>query len=447
MPPKRDKTTGLPLPSPVVPPTTTCAKLQIPDAPEYRQAFRGLLSDLGKFWNWQRTQGQSDEPARLAAELWRQALQTLVYDDECGGVMSCAEINDCIENNPTTRTTINNIVNQQLAPQLVVTPGQPLNEFQLNAPLNPLDGCDLDAFWAQCQQFVEYFTQAGTDAIEKFEVYTNAIEGAGFIEMAPLLGTLVDEVQIDQFLDFADWAIEIVGEAYAADLTQDVKDAIACAYFCAGKDDCQLTIERIWQVQSDRLGGLLIPSSIDSIEDLVSAMLTIASNPGLTVDIWLAFLAGAAKFAGYLGVRGIDQTLALTLKLAVNDANNDWEILCEDCAEPTEDRTPVISLPWDTVGGTLEGPDEDGYYIATTTAPASDWRIGISDVSGRLFKLQNLTYLSGVSSCQGWQREDTTVYVACTFTDRYNIEGQPPVYSILFTWASPASIRFQMIAP
>lgn len=335
----------MPFPTPVDPGSYTYLCLPVPNDTLYRQALAGVLAELGKPWNWQQTVGEGDEGARQAAEVWRKAVSLSIYTDECGGIVDCSAIANCIENNAATRSLIQQIVTSTTQPQTIGYPGQPMTTTQANTPINPVpDGCDKNEFWAQCAQFVEYFTQAGTDLIEKIEVYSNAVEGAAFIEMAPVLGSIVDEVQIDKFLDFIDWAIEIVGEVYAADLTQTVKDEIACAYFCAGFDDCQLTVERIWQVHNERLGGILVPSSIDSVEDLINAMITLATNPGLAVDSWLAFLAGMAKLASYLGVRGIDQTLAITLKLAMNDANNDWEALC-DCAPPAANCHDLINGP------------------------------------------------------------------------------------------------------
>ena len=333
MPSETDRRGKL-LPNPVTPPDTVCFTIRIPNAVQYRAAFLGQINVLGVAETWDHpTDGTECLDCEEAAQLWRNAIFEASFSDDCGDDMSCQDVADCIENDPVTKSVVQNIVNNMAQPQAISIPGQAMTPAQYNPPINPLENCDLDAFWAQCSQFTEYFTQAGTDFIEKIEVYSNAVEAAGFIEMAPILGTIIDEVQIDEFLEFIDWAIEIVGEFYNGALTTTLKEEIACAYFCAGRDDCELTIERIWLVQNERLGGLLIPSEINTVSDLVSAIVTIGTNPGLAVDIWLAFLAGMAKLAGYLGVRGIDQTLSITLKLAVNDANNDWQVLCTDCPE------------------------------------------------------------------------------------------------------------------
>lgn len=450
MPPNRDRATGLPFPTPVDPGSFTYVCLPVPNHTLYRQALRGVLSDLGKPWTWRMVSGETNEGAYQAAELWRAAIADAVWSSECGEGMSCEDVADCIETNEATRTLIQQIANQVVQPQTVFPPGQPLTPTQANTPLNPIDGCDHDVFWAQCLQFTQYLTQAGLDFIEKIEVYSNAVEAAQFIEMAPVLGSIVDEVQLDQFLEFINWAIETVGEAYAADLTQEAIEGIACAYFCAGFDDCALTIERVWQVHNERLGGVLTPSSIETIGDLVTAVTTILTNPALAVDIWLVTLAGIAKFLGFIGVRGIDQTLAITLKVAVNDASNDWETLCTDCNEPPETRTPVIADTPFGSGGTLSGPDSEGFYTLTWTArpEVPDYLGSIEDVSGRPFKLSEYTFNGGVSECQVFERTlDSSVYVACPGSDQYGAEGTPAINFILFTNDGPNSLTFKMIAP
>jgi hypothetical protein len=331
---RRDKTTGLPLPSPVVPATNICLNITIPNAPEYKQALRGVISDLGKYWTWQQTVGESNENAQTAAELWRKAATTMVYSDECGGDdMSCDDVADCIENDAGTQAALAAIVSSQTTPGTTATPGQPMTPGQYNANLTPTDNCDPDVFWAQCSQLVDYTISAGKDILEKIEIYTNALEAAQFIEMVPILGTIIDEVQIDQFLEFADWTIEVATEIFDAADTQINREAIMCAIFCAQKDSCEITIQRLWEIENERLGGILDPASITTVEGLLSTMIALGTNPALPLDVWFTFVIAMAKIAGYFGIKGIDQSLNLILKLAENDANNDWELLCEDCPD------------------------------------------------------------------------------------------------------------------
>lgn len=330
---RRDKTTGLPLPSPVVPATSLCFKMTIPNALEYRTALKGILSDLGRAWTWSQTVGQDNNAAYEAAAIWRAAIAQAVFEEDCEADMSCADVANCIETNPTVINNIQNIVRQSAAPGSTATPGQPMTPTQYNAVLNPAVDCDLDVLWAQCIALIEYLVQAGTDTLEKLEVYSNAVEGAQFIELVPLLGTLIDEAQIDQALEFVDFALSSVQEAYEAAVTTPLKQEIACALFCEVRDNCEITIESVWNVLNERLGGALNPSGIDDLASLAEAVIAVGTSPALPVELWLAFLMGSAKFAGYLGVKGIDATLNIVLKLAINDANNDWTVVCVDCPE------------------------------------------------------------------------------------------------------------------
>lgn len=334
MPAKRDKTTGLPLPSPVDPGSTICVQLQIPDAPEYRQAFRGFVADLGKWWTWSHTAGQSDNPARDAAELWRIAATTIVYG-MCGiDPMSCEDVADCIETNEQTRSAVQSLISEQATPGTQAPPGQRLPDAVWTQNQAVVGDCNPDSFWAQCRKFVDYTVQAGTDFLEEIEVYSNAIEAASFIEAVPVIGTIVDEVQLDQALEFFDWAIEVIAELYAAADNETNRNAIACALFCAYRDECELSLEGVFNVLNERTGNVFTPESLDTLEDLIATATTLITSPTLPLDTWIVFLMAMGRVASYLGVRGIDKTLNLMLTIAADQPNDDWIVLCEDCPEP-----------------------------------------------------------------------------------------------------------------
>lgn len=330
---RRDKTTGLPLPSPVVPATTLCFRMTIPNALEYRTALKGVLSDLGRAWTWTQTVGQDNNDAHEAAALWRAAIAQSEFFETCEADMSCSDVENCIEMNAGVQNAINNLSSAISTPGVIVTPGQPMTPTQVLGALNPTETCDWDVLWAQAKKLVEYATTAGTDLLEKIEQYSNAVEAGQYIEMIPVIGTLFDEAQLDQVLEFINWTQENVQEAYQSALDEPLKEAIACAIFCAAKPDCVISVQLLWDVMNERLGGLLNPSEITDFAELANAMVQTGLAPSLPVDLWLAFLFGGAKFAGYLGVRGIDQTLALALLLAADEPSNDWETLCLDCPE------------------------------------------------------------------------------------------------------------------
>ena len=120
-----------------------------------------------------------------------------------------------------------------------------------------------------------------------------------------------------------------------------------------------------------------------------------------------------------------------------------------DCEEPDPDAyIPEIGTWLDTPGGTLSGPDSEGYYIVTATWSGVDWRGAIQEATGKSFKLANVTYPSGGSACQVFERAaDESVYAGCGFINQYANEGNPAINTILWTWDAQRSVRFQMIAP
>lgn len=329
MPEKRDKSTGLPLPFPVDPQKTVCVTLKIPDAPEYRQAFRGFFADLGKWWAWWHTEGQSDEPARIAAELWRLAGTTIVYDD-CGGGMSCDDIADCIETNASVKSAIERVsAGGATVFGEPYVPGTGLTTGQMNAQLNAPDECAYNVIWSQIEQYVDYLIDIGNDAFERIEQYTNAIEAGQNVPGGVFIQKLKNGSTAGKALEFLDWALETMQEAYAAADTTDNRNALKCALFCAMRDDCVVSIQGTLDVLNTRLGGVLAPEHLEDLPALAEAMTTITFNPALALDLWLLFVMGTAKTAGLFGVQGIDETVQLVLAVAVNDANNDWELLCE----------------------------------------------------------------------------------------------------------------------
>ena len=447
--PTEDKRRGKNLPSPVTPPTTTCFRIRIPNAVEYKAALFGVLGQLAEWYTWDHPLNGADCPdCEEAAQLWAKALAEATFEEECDETMSCADVADCIENNPTTRNIIQQIISSQSTPGELATPGQAMTTVQATTPLNPAPpDCDPDVLWAQCEQLTNYMVDAARDTLEYIETYSNALEGAQFIELAPFLGTIIDEAQIDKAIDFINWIQENVKEYFEAADTTLNRQAIACSIFCACRADCEITIDRIWGTINERLGGILNPGDIDSLDDFIDAALTLIGSETIALDAALVVITGFAKFAGYLGVKGIDKTLNLVLKVAMNDANDDWMLLCEECAEPPSEYTPVIGSNIDTPGGTLSGPDSEGYYTATATFVAVDYRIGIKEATNKVFRLANITYPDGPSACQVFDRADDSFYVGCGYINQYANEGNPAIKSIVWTFTGVQTVRFQMIAP
>lgn len=377
MPPKRDRTTGLPLPSPVVPVSTLCLRLEFPNAPEYRQALRGVLSELGKPWTWSMTSGENNQDAYTAAELWREALANMTFEDACD-MVTCDDIADCINTSPAVRNAIGSIVSPRSPiAEYTYPPGDPLPSGAMTTPLNPIDDCNFNAFWAQVDQYVEYMVSLGQDTLEQLEFYSNALEAGENVPMGALIGKLKNGTTTGKVMEFLNWLGEVMKEAYEASNTEANRTALKCDLFCAFRDTCSITIQGTLDVINTRVGGLFTPTALNSLPELAEMMTTVALNSAIALDVWIGFLMGTAKTASLFGVQGIDETLNLMLAVAVNDANNDWEILCEDCAP----EDPNISFV-----GTF-APSYDGTpqtFVGNTPTGGSIWDLTFQDIGGTI---------------------------------------------------------------
>lgn len=327
----RTNVRGLPLPSPVDPGQTVCVSLIIPDTPEYRQALRGVLADLGKWWAWQHTPTEPAPDATEAAELWRAAALTLTYLEDCEAPVSCIDVTNCITSNSSTRQAVQALVPSTPIDGLTYPPGVPLTPSQMDQRLNEIDDCVYDAFWAQTEQFVDFMIDLGQDVFERLAAYKSALEAGQNVPMGQLLGKLKNGSTAGKVMEFLGWALDTMKAAFESADTLDNRNAMKCALFCAGKDDCLISIQLTLDVLNERLGGLLSPGDLTDLPSLVDAFTTAAINPALALDLWVLFLMGTAKTAGLFGTANIDETIQMVLALAVNDANNDWELLCEDC--------------------------------------------------------------------------------------------------------------------
>lgn len=80
---QRQKNAGFLLPDQVDGHPTACLRMTIPDVIEYRDAIVGLLFQLGKWWNWEKTYSPGDERAKQAAAYWREFLRTIQFTPTC----------------------------------------------------------------------------------------------------------------------------------------------------------------------------------------------------------------------------------------------------------------------------------------------------------------------------------------------------------------------------
>ena len=335
MPEKRDKTTGLPLPSPVDPGSTVCYTMQIPNAPEYRQALRGVLSELGKAFNWSRTIGQSDEPSNEAAQLWRVSLNTGVFSDDCETDMSCEDVADCIETNEAVQEAIaaqiaSNPSNQTTVYNTSVY-GAPMPVSERTAPLAEPPDCDLDVLFAMVTAIIDQAHLNNQDFLEILEVALNPTERArNVISAIPGFGLL----PVDEAIEVLNQLAEEIQENYDAQWTTALRDELRCALFCIAQTDpdCIVTFDMLTGVFEDRLNYFLDP--VNTAAAVLQYFVTSTWAGTSVVDIMMLIqFAFWREASNWLGVN--IRTLQIVARLAIDNPDPDHTTLCLDCPAPS----------------------------------------------------------------------------------------------------------------
>lgn len=302
---------------------------------------------------------------------------------------------------------------------------------------------ELPKLWAQCVQVVEFTHGRILAMFADIEVQSNNLEIATFTEALPFIGTAIDELQIDVALDFVNYEQEIWKEQYEANYTEDPppdlgsKWVLACSLFCMTKTDGNITIEDIVLAFSAPItsGGL----SMDSVGEILQTLIGInENNPNI---VYLTFTAvwGIARLASYVGgTRITQQILGNILKLAENDANDDYETYCADCITIIDTWTPKFLLfePPDTAKGEVNKLADWEFEFTSGNSYGYN-RIG-QRWDGGCFRILSLDYPSiafpGYVDCAGTYVEGS-----------YPVEGEC-YQAIVGADASPFSIHIIMEA-
>jgi len=320
-----------------------------------------------------------------------------------------------------------------------------LPEEALTAPLAPGSNpaCNFDILWAQCEQLVDYSNAMITDTLEQLETATNNIELATVITQLPI----IDELGGDAIAGYIELLVDGIAENYAAEYDLSYKTTLACEIFCAGQVDCEITIERVYDILYARVVAHFGSpgEAINTIGNLLSYLLDQDIDGDVVVDTMMFLLWGGSKLINSFLQDVGTSALSTILNLAVNDANDDWILLCTECPEIVY-GTPVIDIAcsggYD--GGTNIVDDGDGFWIITATFTDPEWSIAIKDTLDRLFVLSDITYPDGIpSSCRVWFDETENCNIDCIDEP----EPAPASYNYCWIWSVEQRVRFRMTIP
>lgn len=321
----------MPYPSPVDPGSRVYLCLPIPNNTLYRQAVKGALSDLGKDWTWAQTIGADNQGAYEAAELMRAAIADSIYLDECGEIMSCDDVADCIENDPAVQAAIAEQLANNPGSQVVIYDtsrvGVPMLPGDLGAVVVTSDDCDRNSLFGSVTAIVDQLDRNNRDFLEIIEVGTNTRERISeLIAAIPGFETL----PINEAIDYLDKLQSEILENYEAQWTDALRDTYRCDLFCLAltNPECKLAFQDIYNYFDERLGAALDPMNLFAA--LVQYFISGTWAGSLVIDIMmLNQVAIWRATSNYVGISL--RTLETVGLLGANDDDPDWEILCEDC--------------------------------------------------------------------------------------------------------------------
>lgn len=288
------------------------------------------------------TEQQASALVALASFLqWRTRWQNAPGDDTLDAFASetmfnlmnpitCAMLQECLQ--PlfdTLRTQVNqDAIFREFGSEYPVA--EPLPEEVADSPLAPGTNptCNLDILWAQSEQTVLFSDFWVTDALQKLEGATNNAEAIAVLSQLPI----IDEFGFDAIAGYAELLLDGIAENYEAAYTLAYQQEVACEIFCAAQENCEITLNLIFDVFRERVEayyGTPI-GAITSVMNIISYLLDQSIDGTIVADAMMLIIWGSARYGNtFLGTIGTAQ-LEATLQLAVNDANDDWSILC-DC--------------------------------------------------------------------------------------------------------------------
>lgn len=344
------KVSGKNFPTPADPLTRVCFVMEIPDAIEYRAAVMGQVGWLADWRCWKHNQSDYSDPPpinREIAALFAEALSTARFED----CMSCEQIIACINDNPATRAalaawfvaelatpgTLRDAVYNAAATAALDAGrygyGENLSDTAMHANLgagfNPT--CDPNITWAQCLQLVQKTNRFIVDTIESAEVASDLGEFAIWVAELPFLNLIARNTFVTSALEAGEKLLEFTSEAYLAAYTEAKENEIACSLFCACVDDCEISVDRIFQVMHERVSQWGTFPTFGNLADWVSWFGGVAFSGGSIVDIIFFAAYGSLKVSNFLFFEPANYLLDTIIAVASDNPSADWETLCDVC--------------------------------------------------------------------------------------------------------------------
>lgn len=346
---------------------------------------RGLLLGMTEYLDW-KTRWAS-LPSPLDDDDYRDSYVANLKDRLMLMVEFCSQVIDCLKNDKDTKDALSDIINLLLGGAGTVTPGQPLTEEQFQHDYvegtNPT--CDPVIVGRQCNAFIQFWNRANHDLLEKIAVAENVLELAEQIAGLPGVNLIADQAGITSAFNFIEYMVNAIKEQYEAGDTDEKMKDLALQLWCLCKDDCQITLERFFQMTAENINGLIPKSfteAITTLNQILETLFGIDVEGELTVDLIFWLNGVLAKVVSMVTFKMADRALAFLLNSAKGDATYDLDTSGYDCPAECFDE-----FDFEIDNGDWASSNRDGQWKATYVE-GEGWRFTQGDYPGSVIQFE-----------------------------------------------------------
>lgn len=314
---------GATIPSPIDPPGTRRMVICVPDTVEWVSLVTGCMVQMTFGWYWNKDSGDYLAVTERARQMYFE------FCDQNGlcDVIDCDEVAACIEENERARAAVRSVLggNPANPPGYEMTPGQ--KTTNLVAGSNP--SCDPEILYGQCIQVLQWTNQAVVDVLEKIEVTSNTVELVDALSEFPLIGWIKEAIGGQITLDMMQYYQNALIEQYNAQYTQELEDEIACEIYCLCAPDCEIIIERIFEVYRARLETYITVPALSDLVDLIEFVAGVAQDSTFVVELAHFFAWGSAALGNFFFAKAFNALLSEVLQ----DASGNGGYVDCDCVD------------------------------------------------------------------------------------------------------------------
>jgi len=325
-----------------------CIPLVVPNKTEFVAAIYGQYAEMTREYYWKQFGTMSPETAAFLAS--RGLALTDAYS-ECGGVMTCEEIADCIENDIDAQTAIADAINSNVDIQTSIInqigglgdPNQIVGNKTMFKDRNPVGSlendaikdllnCDLNLLWGGLRYgIVERADDDVRSMLESLAAISSIPDRLiEFLEAIPILGDIAQAT-----LDLITEAVPTLLTLFDSYSSLDHMDEYACGLFSIVCADCRYpTVQELYNYNKS-FGITSMPEMAAAVfQAIVDAVVgSTESASQIAYFTLMNFRLGALMLqATFYGKTG-SAALVNDATLGEDFGNDNWLALCDSCNE------------------------------------------------------------------------------------------------------------------